>query len=970
MDYKDTLNLPQTDFSMKANLPEKEPQILKRWQELGIYRLMRDKYSQAPKGKFILHDGPPYANGDIHIGHALNKILKDIIVKFKTMQGYDAPFVPGWDCHGLPVEHELFKRLGISRSEVSRGKFRKRARDFALKYVEIQKEQFKRLGVFGDWENPYLTLDPAYESHIIKSFGMLVKEGFIYKGLKPVNWCFECETALAEAEVEYREHTSPSIFVKFKLLNTENVIKNLIRNTKYPEKIGDFPGLSPRNFVEIPEGEIRNTVSFVIWTTTPWTLIANVAIALHPELEYALVKTSGEILIMAKGLTSPTMKRAGISSYEIIGELLGKELENLECKHPFIERKVKVVLVDYVSNLEGTGCVHTAPGHGQEDYLTGLKYKLGVIMPVDAKGNFDSTAGEFSGMNVYKANKAIISKLESKERLLFQEETTHSYPHCWRCKQPIIFRATEQWFMSIDHQGLRKRTLAAINEDIKWVPSHGQERIYSMVLNRPDWCLSRQRLWGVPIPVLYCQRCNHHILESGFIDNVAEAVKVGGSDIWFSDEIKKLLPAGAVCRECGSKNFIPEMDIIDVWFDSGVSHYAVLKTRADLDFPADLYLEGSDQHRGWFQSALITGISCDTHKAPFKSVLTHGFVVDGEGKKMSKSLGNVISPADVIERFGADVLRLWVAASDYNDDVRISEEILSRLSEAYRKIRNTCRFILGNLYDFDPEKDRVDYAELEEIDKWALFKVQRLLINLTRHYESYSFHRVFQGLYNFCTVEMSSFYLDVLKDRLYVSHAKSKERRSAQTAIYEIIRVVQRLMAPILAYTAEEIGKHLLGEEDLVSIYLAMWPEEKEKWNLSRSKELEWIELINLRKVILYAIEEAREKKVIGNSLEARLILHPESLSGSLFNKYNHIFAELFIVSQVEISSQDWEGEWRQYSGYSNLGHRVEKRVKVKVKPARGSKCKRCWKWSEAVGKDEIHPSLCPRCVEIVKQMT
>lgn len=948
MDYKDTLNLPKTDFPMKASLPQTEPRILKRWQELGIYELIRNKYSKRSKAKFILHDGPPYANGDIHMGHALNKILKDIIIKFKTMQGYDAPFVPGWDCHGLPVEHELFKELGISRTEITRDKFRKLARDFALRYVEIQKKQFQRLGVFADWENSYLTLDPAYESHIIESFGMLVRGGFIYKGLKPVNWCFECETALAEAEVEYQEHTSPSIFVKFKLLKEKDIIKNLIRNS---------------------ESKIRNDVSFVIWTTTPWTLLANVAIALHPALEYALVKTRKEFLIMAENLISITLEKAGIIDYEIVGTFLGKELENYECEHPFIERKVRIVLAEYVSNLEGTGCVHTAPGHGQEDYLTGLKYKLPIIMPVDSKGNFDSSTGEFFGMNVYQANKIIISKLESKGSLIFCEEITHSYPHCWRCKQPIIFRATEQWFISIDHQDLRRRALVAINENIKWIPPSGQERIYNMVLNRPDWCLSRQRFWGVPIPAVYCQNCNHHILSLELIDNVAAAVKTKGSDIWFSGKVESFLPPGMVCGECGSKSFIPETDIIDVWFDSGVSHQAVLKAREDLTFPADLYLEGSDQHRGWFQSALITAISCDRNGAPFKSVLTHGFVVDGEGKKMSKSLGNVTSPQEVIEKFGADVLRLWVAASSYTDDVRISEEILSRLSEAYRKIRNTCRFILGNLYDFNPQEDMLEYRELKEIDKWALFAVQQLIMKLTRYYEGYFFHRAFQGLYNFCIQDLSSFYLDILKDRLYVSPAKSKERRSAQTAIYEIIRVLVRLMAPILAYTAEEIVKHLPGEENLVSIYLSKWPEEKEEWSLSHNKELDWAELINLRKVVLYTIEQVREKKIIGNSLQARLILHPENLYDSLFVKYKHIFAEIFIVSQVDILEKDFGEDWEKYSGYDESGRIVEKRVKIKVKPAQGLKCKRCWNWSKEIGRDKIHSSLCPRCVEIVKQV-
>ncbi|MEE9500132.1 MAG: isoleucine--tRNA ligase, partial [Candidatus Omnitrophota bacterium] len=708
MNYKNTLNLPKTSFAMKADLLEKEPSQLKVWDEKDIYAAISAK--RIGKKKFVLHDGPPYANGRIHMGHVLNKILKDIVVKFYTMTGYDSPFIPGWDCHGLPVEHQLFKELGISKHDIGQIEFRKKAKDYALRFVEIQKEEFKRLGVFGDWENSYLTLDPKYVAAVVRSFARLVKEGYIYRGLKPVNWCTTCETALAEAEVEYEDRTSPSIYVKFKAKDRD--------------------------------------AYFIIWTTTPWTLLGNVAIALHPDMNYAILRVEGEKWIMSETLVDIIMRNLK-KPFKITDKIKGKKLEGTICKHPFIDRDSKVVLADYVSSSEGTGCVHVAPGHGQEDYITGKKYKLPMIMPVNPKGVFDNTCGEFGGLNVYEANPRILKRLEKDNMLLLAEEVKHSYPHCWRCKKPIIFRATEQYFVNIDHKNLRSRMLGIIRNKVKWYPGSGQARISSMVENRPDWCLSRQRYWGVPIVAFVCRKCKEVLLNHKVIEHVAKIIEREGADAWFIKDEKELLSSaellskGAVCGKCGSNNFSKETDIIDVWFESGVSHQQVLKENPKLNFPCQLYLEGSDQHRGWFQSALIT--SCATEGvAPYRSVLTHGFVVDGEGKKMSKSTGNVISPQDVMKKYGADILRLWVASSNYRDDVKLSEEILKRLSDAYRKIRNTFRYLLGNIYDFNPEQDSVKAKDMLEIDRWMLSRLAGIIEEARSYYSDYMFYRMFR----------------------------------------------------------------------------------------------------------------------------------------------------------------------------------------------------------------------------------
>lgn len=931
MDYKSTLNLPKTDFPMKANLPQREPAMLKWWQENNLYERLVEKRLSATK--FILHDGPPYSNGDIHIGHVLNKTLKDIIIKYKSMRGYFAPFVPGWDCHGLPVEHQLFKELNISKSEINQVEFRRKAYNYAMKYVRIQREQFRRLGIFGDWDNPYLTLSKEYEAQIVNSFGNLVKAGYVYKGLKPVNWCRVCETALAEAEVEYTETVSPSIYVKFRLIPGED--KDILS------------GLSGRD------------IFVIIWTTTPWTLVSNVAVALHPSFEYACVEVDKEIWVLLKDLAPSLMQKFGIKSYGIKKSFRGSEVEGLHCLHPFLDRKSVIVLAEYVSAQEGTGCVHTAPGHGQEDFMTGQKYNLPIIMPVRQDGRFDESAGEYSGLDVREANQAIISKLKSNNILIYSEELSHSYPHCWRCKEPIIFRATKQWFLSIEHLGLRERLLKAITSDVKWVPSMGKERISTMVANRPDWCLSRQRYWGVPIIAFYCKDCNEVLLDADVIGHIADIFEKEGTDCWFVKDVADLLPKDTVCKKCGGREFIKETDIIDVWFDSGVSHQAVLKKRSELRFPCDLYLEGSDQHRGWFQSSLITSMGID-NLSPFLSVLTHGFVVDGEGRKMSKSLGNVVSPQDVMKEFGADILRIWVASSDYREDVKISRQILERLSDAYRKLRNTYRYILGNIYDFDCSKDYVRFESLLEIDRWALSASAKLLDEVTRYYEEYAFFKVFHSIYNFCVVQMSSFYLDILKDRLYIFGTKSLERRSAQTALFEILNLIVKMMAPLMPFTTEEVWQSLYNKEGFSSVHLSDWPRlERLRGFYDEALINKWDRLQQLRADVLKELERKREAGLIGSSLEAKVGLYITDESLKSICTGTAQLSQIFIVSQVyfqDIPPKDWV-----------CGERTK--AYIKVQKADGKKCQRCWNYSEYVGSDSIYPDLCKRCVEIVSDM-
>jgi len=939
MDYKSTLNLPQTKFSMKADLPKREPLFSKLWQDMDIYQLIRKKSKGKPK--YILHDGPPYANGDIHIGHALNKTLKDIIVKYKTMRGLDSAYVPGWDCHGLPVEHQLFKELGINKSQISRLEFRKKAYAYALKYVSIQKEQFIRLGVFGDWQNPYLTLSHDYEESIVDSFNTLVKKGYIYRGLKPVNWCYVCETALAEAEVEYEDHVSPSIYVKFEILGLQNKIKDISDKKVYA----------------------------IVWTTTPWTLIANVAIAVNPVFGYVLLEVNNEIWLLQEDLVNAVMQKISIQNYKIRHYIVGRELEGIPYRdifEPARSANFRFVLADYVSKEEGTGCVHTAPGHGQEDYLTGERYGLETVMPVDRKGVFfQSIAMEFQGKHVFEANEGIISKLKKQGNLLYVDKITHTYPHCWRCKTPIIFRATEQWFMDINKDDLRKKLLGVVAQKITWIPSGGKERISSMIELRPDWCLSRQRYWGVPIPALGCNKCGKEFLDSRVIDNFIDTVAKEGTDAWFTKDLKEFLPRNLKCPYCQTQDFIRGSDILDVWFDSGVSHQAVLKKRKDLSFPCDLYLEGSDQHRGWFQSSLIPSM-CIDGKPPFKNVLTHGFVVDGEGRKMSKSLGNVISPQDIIKDYGADILRMWVASSDYNEDIRISPEILARLSEAYRKIRNTARFILSNLYDFNPDTDKVKYEVLKNIDKFILWKANSLLVSVKAAYESFSFYSAYQSIYNFCNQELSMYYLDMVKGRLYTFAANSPERKASQTTIYEIMNLLVRIMAPILVFTAEEIWQNMPKERkdsSLASIHLLDWPKEVPYANMVDTFITRpMTEIWNLIPDVAKDLEELRSSGQIGSSFDAKIKLLTKTEERYKFlESLRDDLCEIFKVSQVEISL---DKDLPSLDAQMRAVHWPD--MRIEVKKAEGKKCVRCWNYSLSVGNNKDHPLICAKCLKAI----
>jgi len=937
MEYKTTLNLPKTAFPMKANLPLREPEILKFWEEKAVYLAIRK--TRKKKKKYILHDGPPYANGHIHMGHALNKILKDIVVKYKTMKGFDSPYVPGWDCHGLPVEHQLFKKLGVRKGDIDQVQFRKKAHDYAMGFVRIQMDEFKRLGVFGDWENSYLTLSHEYESEILKSFADIVKGGYIYKDLKPVNWCISCETALAEAEVEYLDYASSSIFVKFKMLK-EQKQEILNRETLFSA----LSHLSPE--------QLENTY-FLIWTTTPWTLLANVAVSLHPEIGYAILEVEKEKWIMAVPLIEQVMGKIG-KKYKILAEIKGSEFESVLTAHPFVNRESRVVMADYVSHQEGTGCVHTAPGHGQEDYLTGRKYNLEMIMPVDAKGCFDNSCGEFSGMNVQKANPKIIDKLKKEGSCVFSEDLMHSYPHCWRCKNPIVFRATDQWFMNVDHRDLRKKVISRIRKDVRWYPAAGMARISRMVENRPDWCLSRQRYWGVPIPVFYCKACGHTILEDRLIKHIAVLASKKGSCVWFSETAKDLLPKNFKCAKCKSTNIEKENDILDVWFESGVSHQAVLKKRPLLDYPSELYLEGSDQHRGWFQSSIITSVAIDD-KPPYRSVLTHGFIVDGQGKKMSKSLGNVVQPQEIMKNYGADILRLWVASSNYSDDVRISDEIIKRQADAYRKIRNTFRYLLSNLYDFDPVKDAVNIKNLEEVDRFMLSRLGHLMKDIDKNYDEFLFHKVYRSIYSFCVYEVSSLYLDMLKDRMYTFKKDSMSRRSGQTVIFEILKCLVGAAAPILSFTAEEVWKNMAVSKICQSVHLSDWPVKDlviGKW-ISPVLDKKWEKLIFAREQVLKALESYRKEGAIGSSLDARVLVKARDKNlQKLLMDNSKLLAALFIVSQVEVCD-DAPSASSEIDG-----------LNVLIAKADGKKCKRCWQYSRTVGSIKEHPEICKKCFD------
>ncbi|NTV29857.1 MAG: isoleucine--tRNA ligase [Candidatus Omnitrophica bacterium] len=927
VDYQKTLNLPKTDFSMKAGLAQKEPGMLAAWEKSGLYAAIRAK----SKGKktFILHDGPPYANGNIHIGHALNKVLKDIIVKYKTMRGFDSLYIPGWDCHGLPIEHALLKELKVKKSEVDCLDIRRKAHDYAMKFVGTQREQFKRLGVFGEWDKPYLTLAPQYEYWILKTLAELTRKGYVYRSLKPVNWCFDCETALAEAEIEYENHTSPTVYVKFPVNN--------------PEVLG------------LPGGK---KVHLLIWTTTPWTLLANVAVAVSPVFDYIVAETGDSFVIVEKTLSAAVLDKVPGTAWRTVKEVKGAELAKLVYTHPFGKfTDCKVVTVDYVTKEDGTGLVHTAPGHGQEDYQTGLKYKLPILMPVNDRGVYTEEGGAFAGQHVLKANEPIIADLQSRGLLFHTEKVQHSYPHCWRCKKPIIFRATYQWFLKIDHDGLRTRLKESIQKDVKWFPEAGEERIKAMVETRPDWCLSRQRYWGVPIPAIRFKGRDAQFLYPEVIEHVAGLARAHGSNVWFEKELKDLLPPGFSCPDGKVEDMEKAGDILDVWFDSGVSHRAVFHEMLNLPLPADLYLEGSDQHRGWFQSSLIPSVALDG-RPPYRQVLTHGFVVDGEGRKMSKSLGNVVAPDDIIKTNGADILRLWVASSSYNDDIRLSKEITERLIDAYRKIRNTARYLLANLDGFNPESDLVEVARLLPADRWALDRLAGLLERVTAAYEAYEFAVVYKEIYAFCNEDLSGFYLDILKDRLYTHSAKSLKRRSAQTVLYYIASSLARLTAPVLSFTADEIYASLPGENAGTSIHTADWPVAGQSWQDTASRE-RYALLLELRPYVLKALETKRAEGMIGASLEAQVIIRTaSSRDREYLNGLQRELAMLFIVSQVTVEAAT--------EVKAPLGGTFSQ-TEVIIEKAAGTKCPRCWNYKLDIGQDRDHPEICVRCARAVK---
>ncbi|RMF93887.1 MAG: isoleucine--tRNA ligase [Nitrospinota bacterium] len=926
VDYKETLNLPKTAFPMKANLLQLEPAILAEWEKENLYQMMRQRFADRPL--YILHDGPPYANGHIHLGTALNKILKDFVNKVKTMEGFNAVYVPGWDCHGLPIEHQVDRELGPQKLTMSKVEIRQRCREFANRFINIQREEFKRLGVLGDWDHPYLTMDYRFEADIVRELAKFIANGSLYKGLKPVHWCTSCKTALAEAEVEYEEHRSPSIYVKFPVQDEFY--------TRYPVLQG-------------------KPASVLIWTTTPWTLPANLAICLHPEFEYVAVEAQGEVFILVKDLVDEVMRKCEIQEYTVLSSFPGTALEGLKCRHPFLERDSLLILGDHVTLDQGTGCVHTAPGHGQEDFEIGIKYGLEVYNPVGEEGDFLPDTPYFAGKKVWDANADINALLRERGMLVKEEEIEHAYPHCWRCKNPVIFRATEQWFISMEKNDLRKKALQKIRE-VEWIPPWGEERIYQMIEHRPDWCISRQRAWGVPITVFYCQECGELIASAELANYVADLMEEHGADIWFAREAQDLLPPGFSCPHCEGKSFRKEEDILDVWFDSGVTHAAVLERRPDLRWPSDMYLEGSDQHRGWFHSSLLTAVGT-RGEAPYRTVLTHGYVVDGEGRKMAKSLGNVISPEEVIQKYGAEILRLWVSSENFREDIRVSDEILRQLVDAYRRIRNTCRFLLGNLSDFDPQRDRVPYQELPELERLMLHRLQQLIQQVRKAYDTYEYHLFYHRVHNFCTVDLSSFYLDIQKDNLYTSRAESKERRATQTVLFEILLALVKLMAPVLSFTAEEIWKYLpAGSVTEPSVHLSRFPDVQEAY-IDEALASRWERLLAVRREVLKALEMARNRKLIGNALEARVTLYLSPDLADFLAPYAPDLRTLFIVSQVELQSQEATIPAEAYAS-SEIPQ-----LHVLVERARGEKCERCWIYSETVGDDPRHPTLCDRCV-------
>ena len=934
-DWKDSLNLPRTGFPMKANLPTTEPETLARWEAMDLYG--RIQAARKGRTKFVLHDGPPYANGQIHLGTALNKLLKDFVVKSRSMAGFDAPYVPGYDCHGLPIELKVDRELGPKKREMSVADFRRACRAYAERYIGVMTGEFKRLGILGDWDHPYLTMNFKYQAAIARALGTFVEKGLVYKGKKPVHWCIHCRTALAEAEVEYEEHASPSIYVEFALS---------------PDSADE---LSRR----IPELKGRD-VSVLIWTTTPWTIPSNLAIAFHPEFDYAAYEVGSRLVIVAEALAPKVADVAGLTFGPPVARFKGEQLEHIRFVHPLYARISLGVLGDYVTLDAGTGAVHTAPGHGSDDFNTGIRYGLDIYAPVGPGGHFLDTVEMFAGQRVFDANPHVEAALKERSRLWHRQTFTHQYPHCWRCHNPVIFLATSQWFIRMDGEGvvgpdrkpLRQAALEAIDADVTWIPAWGRERIHNMLVNRPDWCISRQRAWGVPIPAVDCAKCGEAILTAALVERAASVFDEYGADAWYERPIDEFIPPGLTCTSCGGTTFERERDILDVWFDSGSSHEAVLPFRGELTWPADIYLEGSDQHRGWFQSSLLVGLGT-RGRPPFRQVLTHGFLIDVDGRKMSKSLGNVIQPQAVIKESGAEILRLWVAMSDFREELRVGKQILQRVIEAYRKFRNTLRYLLSNLYDFDPSTDRLPLNRMHEVDRFILSRYGTTAASVLRGYERYDYPGIFQTLNQFLTVDLSAFYADVSKDRLYTFAAGSPERRSAQTAMYIMADGLARLLAPILPVTADELWRHLPAFADATggrpgareaSVHLAEFPREVEAF-VDADLDARWTRLREIRDTVNGALETARQEKLIGTSLAAHVALGAGGETGGLLRQYEADLPLLFIVSQVTLDASGPEG------------------VSVSVSRAEGEKCERCWRVLPEISRNPGTEGLCGRCI-------
>jgi isoleucyl-tRNA synthetase len=934
-EWKDTVNLPRTGFPMKANLQTAEPEALARWQAMDLYGQIRAKRRGAPK--FVFHDGPPYANGRIHLGTALNKILKDLVIKSKSMSGFDVPYIPGYDCHGLPIELKVDRELGPKKRDMSVAEIRRACREYAARFIDVMTEEFKRLLVFGEWDRRYLTMDFGYQADIARSLGRFVDRGLVYKGKKPVYWCIHDQTALAEAEVEYEDHTSPSIYVEFPL-NPESA-------TELASRVPELAG---------------RDVSVLIWTTTPWTIPSNLAIAFHPAFDYAAYEVEGRCVIVAEGLAEKVGEVVGKPLTTVIARIKGAQLEGIRFRHPLYDRDSVGVLAEYVTLEQGTGAVHTAPGHGADDFLTGMKYGLDIYAPVGPAGHFLDSVELFGGQRVFEANPHVEEALNARARLWHRETVSHQYPHCWRCHNPVIFLATAQWFVRMDgdptivgtdgqRRTLREAAQYGIDHEVKWIPSWGRDRIFNMVSNRPDWCISRQRAWGVPIPAVDCTKCGEAILTSALIDKAATVFDQHGADAWYERPIEEFLPAGFTCPACGSSEFQRERDILDVWFDSGSSHEAVLARHAELGWPADMYLEGSDQHRGWFQSSLLIALAT-RERPPFREVLTHGFLIDLEGRKMSKSVGNAILPQDVIKESGAEILRLWVAMSDYAEELRVSKEILTRVIDAYRKLRNTCRILAANLYDFDPTKDIVPVEKLPSVDRYALARYAEAAMKMLRAYEAYDFPTVFQTLNSLATVDLSAFYVDVTKDRMYTFASHSFERRSTQTVMYLMADGLARLLAPILPVTGDDLWRNLPGSRS-ASVHLEDFPHVGRF--VDEDSIATWERLLEVRAVVNAALEQKRKDKVIGNSLTARVTVTASGPVAALLERYRTDLPMLFIVSDVALNIGPSDGP---------------DQVSVEVEKAPGVKCDRCWRYVASTRSEPEWAGICDRCVEALAE--